>query len=809
MHLTLKNPGLQTHKHSGNVLLLFLAIAVAMLATGCRGVEKFLQPGERVLNFNKYEISMADSSKVPDELNEALKGMKKYAKQTPNSHVLGVGPRVSMLTYCLSNPGKDNFWHNYLRRKGQPPVIYDENLTIQTCNQLTSLLNAKGCFKSQVTFDTVWQHKHDVKVVYKIKATQRYRIDHVSFRAETPAVDSLLRVWRKESLVRSGDYYDQEIMAEERNRLSDKLRGEGYYLMSPDLISYTVDSAFEDNKLTIRLHISNIPTSEGPRPLQKYYIDNIYIYPDATSSTIGPLPHFDTLDFPMQFKRVKANYKFLYNSPMSINPLTISHSLMFYNGQTVRPRTIERTYNSLLGLHNFKYINIDLVESPNSSDTNRLLNARIRLLNAKRQRLSLSVEINNSSPFGTNNESLLGGNMGLETKVTYQNKNLFGGAEILKTEWSLLVELPKIVLKNRSESIRNNFSSFENGLNLSLDLPTFLFPFTKNIIWQRMRPHTVLTFGTNYQLHNYFDRVLFNTGFGYNWHLRNNNHQLMPLELTYARFFNIDSAFLNRMTRSGDARMKYQYSDHFIMNIRYDYILNTQQYGTRENFNYIHLSVESAGNLLNLINKSASTVADENGVMKVFGVPFSQYLRFNAELKRYIYIGKRNTLVARMLAGVGIPYGNSTVMPYEKSFFGGGPTTMRAWHLRHLGPGCFQSASDNTFERIGDIQIVANLEFRFPIISVFEGALFSDVGNVWLVRESEEFPGGKFSFKNLHKSIASDIGLGIRANISIVTIRCDIALPVYDPGLAEEQRLRLKHWSFSQLTANFGIDYPF
>lgn len=790
-------------------IFLLSLILTALLTTGCRGVEKFLQPGERVLSHNKYEISMADSSKVPDEVYDALSDMKKYARQMPNSRFLGKGPRVSMHIYCLSKPSKDNFWHRYLRRKGQAPVIYDENLTAQTCNQLKDLINSKGCFNSEVTFDTVWLHRRDVKVIYSIRANPRYSIYSISFKAETPEVDSLLRVWRKESLLRIEDYYDQELMAKERNRLAEKLRNEGFYLASPDLISYTVDSAYEDNKLAIRLNVSNVRTANGVRPLQKYHIDDIFIYPDASISATGTASHFDTLVYPMKFRHSYADYKFIYNSPMSLKPQTISRSLMFFHGQSYRPGTIERTYNSLLGLRNFKYINIDLVESPNSSDTNRLLNARIRLMNSKRQRLSLSVELNNSSPRSENNGKSISGDLGLETKITHQNKNLFGGAEILKTEWSLLVEMPKIYFKNNTEDSQIQIDNFENSLNLSLDLPTFLFPIKKDIVWQRTKPHTVFTLGTNYQLHNYFNRILFNTGFGYSWQRSNNSHQLMPVELTYVRFFNIDSTFHNRMTRTGDARLKYQYSDHFIMNIRYDYILNTQRYGTRQNFNYIHLSAESAGNLLYLIDKWSGVASDENGIMKVFGVPFSQYLRFNAELKRYFYIGSRSTLVTRMIAGIGLPYGNSKSMPYEKSFFGGGPTTMRAWHLRYLGPGTYQYSTENMFERIGDIQLVANLEYRFPIFSIIEGALFSDVGNVWLTNKSEDFPGGEFSFKELPKSIASDIGLGIRANISIVTIRCDLALPLYDPGMSEGYRFRFKQWSFSQLTANFGIDYPF
>ena len=790
-------------------LLLLTTLLLTLLATGCRSVDKYLQPDERLLSYSTYKVHMADSSNVPPEVYDALSDMKKYARQSPNSRLLGVGPRMSLFIYCLSNPDKDNFLHRYLRRKGQPPVVYDEEMSSQTCSQLSGLLNSKGCFSSRVSFDTIHHRHRDVKVVYHIYPTSRYSIYNVSFHAETQQVDSLLKAWRNESLIHAGDFYDQDILAKERVRLAEKLRTNGFFLASPDLISFTVDTAFEDNKLSIRLDVGNVRTQEGTRPLQRYHINDIFIYPDATALTSGNTPHFDTLVYPMQFRHANAKYKFLYNSPMTLKPQTISRSLMFYNGQTFRPGTIERTYNSLLNLRNFKYINIDLVEAPNSSDSNRLLNARIRLLNTKRQRLSLSIELNNSSPVSENSDKTINGNLGIETKVTHQNKNLFGGAEQLKTEWSLLLEMPKLLFGDNPGSIQEYAASFENGLNLALDLPTFLFPFTSNIVWQRTRPHTVFTLGTNYQMHSYFNRLLFNTGFGYSWQRRNNNHQLMPIELTYVRFFNIDSAFHQRMTQSGDARIKYRYSDHFIMNARYDYIFNTQQYGTRTNFNYLHLSLETAGNILNLVEKASNTSSDENGVMEVFGVPFSQYIRLNAELKRYFYVGRRSTVVARMLMGFGLPYGNSTAMPYERSFFGGGPTTLRAWHLRYLGPGTYQSSSENMFERIGDIQLVANLEYRFPLFSIIEGALFADMGNVWLAQESKDFPGGKFSFKELPHSIASDIGLGIRANISIVTIRCDLALPVYDPGFSQELRLRPPYWSFSQITANFGIDYPF
>ena len=802
------------HNAPHRLILTLLTLTLALAS--CSSVEKFIQPDQQILNRNSYQVTMADGSEPPKEIRDALSDMKKYTRQKPNSHILGVGPRLTMRIYCLSNPDKSNFWHKYLRRKGQAPVIYNENAAIQTCNQLSGLLKSKGCFTSTVTFDTVHSRKHDINVTYHITPSQRYRIDGISFRAETPDVDKLLRQWKDQSLLKEGDYYDQDLMDAERKRIIEQLRNEGYYHASTDLLSYSVDTAFQDNKLTIRVNIRNprfinADKQTVTRPLQKYYLDNIYIYPNSsTAQQLSASSSYDTLTYPMHFRTRTSNYHFIHNQPLSIKPSTIGRSLFLFEGLTYRPRNIDRTYNSLLSLRNFKYINIEFVESPNSNDTNRLLNARVRLLNAKRQRLSASVEINNSSPFGQENLGLLSGNLGLETKISYHNKNLFHGAEQFKAEWSLLIELPKLILKNRdSENLRNNVSNLENGINLSLDLPTFLFPFTKDILWQRMRPHTLITLGGNYQLHSYFERLLFNSGFGYSWSRGQHSHQLLPVELTFVRFFNIDSTFRARMRSISDARVKYQYSDHFIMDARYDYIYNTQQYGTRHNFNYLHLSLESAGNLFNAISHLTKSNTDQNGIKYIFGVPYSQYIRATAEYKRYFYIGKKSTFVTRVIAGIGLPYNNSTAMPYEKSFFGGGPTTIRAWHLRYLGPGNFLSDNQDILERIGDIQLVINLEHRFPIISIFEGALFADIGNVWLTHQSQEFPDGQFNLKTLPQSTAVGIGFGLRANISILTLRCDLATPLCDPGMQSSHRWRPPYWKPSQITANFGIDYPF
>jgi len=790
-----------------------LALLAALLATSCMSVDKFIEPDDELLSHNTYVTVMADSTEAPDEVKEALKGLRNYTIQKPNKRLLGT-IRLKMRLYCLSNPDKEHFPHRYLRRQGEAPVVYDENAAYRTCQQIQDLLETKGCFHSEVHFDTTKSNDRDVDVFYRINPRVRYRVEGVTYHAETNEVDSLLQAWQYESLVRPGQYYDQEVLDAERSRIIERLRNEGYYLATTDLVSYLVDTAFDNHTLTVRLNLRN-PVRSGaksPSPLQKYRLDHIYIYPNTSVALGNNVDHFDTLTVSNSFRNRTTDYTFLYNQPMALKTDVLTRNLFLYHGQTYRTRNTERAYNSLLNLRNFRYINIEYAESPNSSDSSRLLDAKVRLLNAKRQRITTSIELNNSSPAGSGN-GLTSGNLGIETKIGYQNKNLFRGGELFKAEWSFLLDLPKLIFAGSDDEEESDFhnkvNNFETAVDLSLDIPTFLFPFSDNILWPRMRPHTVVTLGGAYQYRYYFERVMFNTGFGYNWTQNLNGHQLLPFELTYVRFLNIDDNFRARMESISDARLKYQYSDHFIMDARYDYVYNSQKYNTRNDFNYVHLSIETAGNLLQGLSTLFDGPKDENGIRQFFDVPYSQYVRFNGEYKHYFYLGQRSTFVARIMAGVGIPYKNSYVMPYEKSFYGGGPTTLRAWQLRYLGPGTFQSSSDNVLERVGDMQLVANLEYRFPLFSIFEGALFADMGNVWLLNESEEFPGGQFNLKEFPESVALCSGLGLRANISILTLRADFAIPVYDPGLSADLRWRPAHWKVNQINVNFGIDYPF
>ena len=768
------------------------------MMTGC-GMSRFLEDDEYVLKENKFIITTNDTSANMDYIKDALKGVENYAVQNGNKKILGT--RVAMIFYTFSSPEKDNWLNRFIRKNGEAPVVLDPLSAQQTANQIENLLATKGCFESNVTYNIEPIRNRDARANYIINATRRYQIEDVKYHSRNDFIKTHLNDIEAGSLIKKGDCYDQDILSAERDRIAEFLQNEGYFYASNELIRFLIDTTYSNQHLLSIDILINEPADGAP--LKKYYVGDVTIYPDPTEGET------DTLIYNNKLRSRDVSYKFVYGKEMALTPKIVSQSMMLFPGRPYRPRSITNSYNNLLSLHNFKYIDIKFEPRPDSSN---LVDAHVRLLTSTKRKLSASLELSNASSMGSGltNNFLTSGNMGVETILEYQNKNLWGGAELLKVDASLLVELPKLILKNGASEFHEMFSAFETGMNASLDIPQFLLPFTSNITWQRARPHTIISLGADYQYRNYFERILGNISYGYSWrHNRQVQHQIIPIEITYVKFLSLDEDFLQRLQGVSDLRLKYQYSDHYVMAARYNYIYNNQQFGTRTNFNYFNATIETAGNLLQGLSLLTDGPVDANGVRQLFGVPYSQYVRLNIDAKRYFYHGNNSTFVARVLAGLGLPYANSQSMPYEKSFYGGGPTTMRAWQLRRLGPGGHNTSSGDILERVGDIQLVINLEERFPISGIFEGAVFTDIGNVWLMRPSEEYPNGEFSFSKLYKELAVGIGAGLRLNISILTLRLDFGIPLYDPGYDTGLCWRLPYWKFNQIVTNIGINYPF
>jgi outer membrane protein assembly factor BamA len=212
--------------------------------------------------------------------------------------------------------------------------------------------------------------------------------------------------------------------------------------------------------------------------------------------------------------------------------------------------------------------------------------------------------------------------------------------------------------------------------------------------------------------------------------------------------------------------------------------------------------------LLNLAISASQQPENEEGYNTVFGIRYAQYAKADLDFRYYFVIDKKHSLATRSFIGLAFPYGNSIDIPFEKGYFGGGANGMRAWPLRYLGPGTYPDSQN--IERVGDIMIEGNIEYRFPVYKVFKGALFYDVGNIWLLDENETFPGGQFEFNNFLGQLAMDVGVGFRLDFNYFIFRVDVAQKLRDPAMPAGDRWVIgasKNWF--DVAWNLGIGYPF
>ena len=354
------------------------------------------------------------------------------------------------------------------------------------------------------------------------------------------------------------------------------------------------------------------------------------------------------------------------------------------------------------------------------------------------------------------------------------------------------------------------FNVIELGIDAGITFPQFLFPIKPEAISKRLKPKTTVSIGYNYQHQQHYDRHISNITFGYAWNQNDKiKHKLNPIEISLVKVFT-DAYFDSVMESEQDNRLKNQYTDHMVAGLKYTFTYSNQQPTKIKDFVYIRANFETGGNLLYLCNKLFNTVKPSGGAYQVFGLPYAQYARPDIDFRYYSVFPDKFSLVYRLYGGIGIPYGNVNLLPFEKAFFAGGANGMRGWKMYTLGPGSYSTENSSaTFNQIGDIQLEANIEYRFPVYHWIRGAVFVDAGNIWLLQDSKDLPGGKFKFPDFIGQIAMDAGFGLRLDFDFFIFRLDPTIRVRVPSYPEHERWYFDKMQLKDIVWNFGIGYPF
>jgi hypothetical protein len=410
---------------------------------------------------------------------------------------------------------------------------------------------------------------------------------------------------------------------------------------------------------------------------------------------------------------------------------------------------------------------------------------------ARKQAVSFSVE-------GTNTA----GDLGVATSVNYTHRNLFRGAETFNFQ-----------VRGAYETM-SNFSNpyLELGGEASIHFPKFIFPFVSASFLRRMRASTELFLSYNYQTRPEYDRTLLSGGIRYQWQGRSKlapRHQFDLLDIDYVYLPKKDSVFMNNLPASA---VYFGYTDQFIVGSSYTFYQSTfDPLHKQKDAHSLRFSIELAGNSLYGLSSLANWEKDEFGSYRLFGTRFAQFVKGDFDYAKTIVIDKQNSIAWRIGGGIGIPYGNSGMLPFEKRYYSGGANSVRAWSVRELGPGSYVSdASTTFFNQSGDIKFDFNIEYRTRLFWKLEAAAFIDAGNIWTIKDYEGQEGGLFKLDSFYKEIALGYGLGLRLDFDYFLIRFDCGEKAYNPAKTGKDKWAFLHPNLKDNFAwHIAVGYPF
>ncbi|HQI46548.1 MAG TPA: BamA/TamA family outer membrane protein [Bacteroidales bacterium] len=779
------------------ILYITIVSTFAIILFSCSPTRN-IPEGAYLLNRNKIKI---------DKKNINTDELYSYIKQKSNRRILFYF-RFHLGAYNFAKLGKkeSRFDKWILNAIGEPPVILDTLLCNKSVKQIKLYMNSKGYFNSVVNKQIKYVNKKKANINFVIKANEPYKFNKITYLIKDQDILTVVLNDTSNSIIIKGNNFDSDILQKERERISTFLKNEGYYFFEKEFISYNIDSTIGNNLLNVVLEIKN-PINNTARKSdsivytyhKKYKINNIFIYPEYNSLDLDTSNQKIFKYFAKQrnFNASNLLYNFIYKDTFRLKPKTITQSVFLKQDNYFRIIDVEQTYNRLNDLKIFKFVNIQFVE--NTKDTsNNGLNGIIQLTKRPIQSTSIESEATNSA-----------GNLGLAGNFIYQNRNLFKGAEIFKFKISGALEIHKLLNDNSIEE-QNKFLLFntiETGAEVSLDIPKFLIPVRQERFSKYFKPKTTINSGIRFQQRPDFTRYILNASFGYDWkESQTKRHILYPADINSVKIQTTE-AFQNIINSINDPKILNSYKDHLTMALKYSFIFNNQQTSKKHKFNYFRGNFETSGNLLRLSNHFFNKNESQNAVYKVLNIQFAQYVRADIDFRQYFVYNEFNTLVLRGVIGTGLAYGNSSVMPFEKSFFSGGANSIRAWKIYSLGPG--SSKDTINLNKTGDINLEGNIEYRFPIYSYLKGAFFVDAGNIWVNKRNSLMPDAEFKWNRFYKEIAVGAGFGARFDFSFFILRVDMAIPLRNPAVDGANKWLFKNLSHQPINLNLGIGYPF
>lgn len=680
--------------------------------------------------------------------------LRNYVRQMPNSRWFSLY-KLPLAVYSLSGRDSTKWINRTLKSMGEAPVVFDSLSSVQTCADLAQQLKNEGFLDAQVRLQVSTKGRK-AKVEYLLQPGEPYFVDSIGYAIQDTTIARILsQQGASASLLYKGMKFDVSQLDAERKRISTLLSDSGYYRFHKDYITYQADSISHSRLINLTLHLApyQLPNEEYV-PHTRYWMRHI----NYGSGSPG-------------------------DNQIHLRQHVLQECTHLHSGSPYSASGLQNTYNHFGRLQAVKYTNITFKQVPDADS----LDCQILLQNNKPSTLSFQPE-------GTNTA----GDLGAAASLTYQNRNLFRGSEVLSVQ-----------LRGAYEAIRglegySNQNFVEYSAEAKLQFPRFISPFVNRRIRRLVNATSEVSLLYDMQDRPEFHRRLLSAAWRYKWSFphRKDKFQVDVLDLNYVFMPWISETFHNEYLRNDNNRnaiLRYNYEDLFITKIGFGYSVTKGNTAFKSN-------IETSGNLLSLASRMWNAKKDELGHYQVFNIAFAQYVKCDLDLSHVLMIDKNNQLVFHAGLGVAYPYGNSTVMPFEKRYFSGGANSVRGWTVRSLGPGQYkeQDGRINFINQTGDMKLDLNAEYRTYLFWKFNGALFVDAGNIWTIRQYDEQPGGQFSFKDFPRQLAVSYGLGLRLNFDYFILRFDLGMKAVNPAYEAEDD---EHYPV--LHPNFKRDYAF
>jgi outer membrane protein insertion porin family len=753
-----------------------IVVITTLFASGC-GYSSYLAKDEVLYTGAEVTLTIAGETADDDELQEQLELL---IVPEPNAMFLGLF-RWKLWLYNVGIFGES---------LGEPPVLISQMLPDRIAAKMHTQLENKGYFRPDVRYE-IKTEESSAELQFAIAVTPAYRISSFTVGGNS-ALSDTIRTLMEETLIAAGDRYDLDILVLERKRVGTALKEKGYFFFSPDYLIFQADSNAGAGMIGLSLTVSDAIPDDAER---SYTIGNITIHSgyslnqDSLSGAQGDTVQIDGVTF------IDLDHEY--------EPAVIVRSVLLKKGETYNSELHDATLARLMNLGVYKFVNIRFTATGAAGSPQ--LEPHIYLTPLPTKNIHFELQ-------GVSKSNNLAGP---EFNAGFRNRNTFGGAELFSLTAEIGFEIP---LSNE----RSGGSSFVMGSHGELELPKFLIPWYLDDQTSRFVPKTRISAGIRLlQRLQYYNMITLESSFGYVWKVSDAaEHVFNPFSITYAQLTSTTQEFRDLILLN--PLLQKSFEEQFIVGQNYSYQYADQYDLTLKNHVYFKGSIDLSGNVLHLLQSLVyDRAANPAAPYTIFNTAYSQYSKFDIDLRYYINnAAKTSGIAARVIIGVGMPYGNSATLPYVKQFTIGGSNSIRSVAARTLGPGSYNvpknSAAAPFLDQAGDIKLESNTEYRFPIASIVNGAFFIDAGNIWLLRNDPARPGGEISGATFFSEIAVGSGIGLRLDLSFFILRLDLAIPLRDPSLLAADRWTVSRidfgdpsWRSNNLVLNIALGYPF